>query len=168
MLSAYVGEDKFLKGVSLYLKAHLYANSVTNDLWVGISKSTGTDVINFMDNWVKKVRLTPETYGRLVDLPLTYLQIGFPVVTVTETSGGIKVRQDRFLETGLAEGKDNETIWNIPLSILTFDASGKTIIDKTAVLDSRESTFALDTSKPYKLNAGTNGVCECHSFDYTG
>ncbi|KAJ3908537.1 leucyl aminopeptidase [Lentinula edodes] len=138
MLSAYVGEDKFLKGVSLYLKAHLYANSVTNDLWAGISKSTGTDIINFMDNWVKK--------------------IGFPVVTVTETSGGIKVRQDRFLETGLAEGKDNETIWNIPLSILTFDASGKTIIDKTAVLDSRESTFALDTSKPYKLNAGTNGV----------
>ncbi|KAJ4488175.1 leucyl aminopeptidase [Lentinula aciculospora] len=138
MLSAYVGEDKFLKGVSLYLKAHLYANSVTNDLWAGISKSTGADIINFMDNWVKK--------------------IGFPVVTVTETSEGIKVRQDRFLETGLAEGADNETIWNIPLSILTVDANGEPIVDKTAVLDAREKTFPLDTSKPYKLNAGTNGV----------
>jgi aminopeptidase 2 len=81
-------------------------------------------------------------------------------VTVTEIPEGIKVRQDRFLETGLAEGKDNETIWNIPLSILTVDASGKPAVDKAAVLDTREKTFTLDTSKPYKLNAGTNGVCE--------
>ncbi|KAJ4001405.1 leucyl aminopeptidase [Lentinula boryana] len=138
MLSAYVGEDKFLKGVSLYLKAHLYANSVTNDLWAGISESTGADIISFMDNWVKK--------------------IGFPVVTVSETPEGIKVRQDRFLETGLAEGKDNETIWNIPLSILTVDHNGKTIINRTIVLDAREKIFALDSSKIYKLNAGTNGV----------
>ncbi|KAJ3763765.1 leucyl aminopeptidase [Lentinula raphanica] len=138
MLSAYVGEDKFLKGVSLYLKAHLYANTVTNDLWAGISESTGLDIISFMDNWVKK--------------------IGFPVITVTETPGGIKVRQDRFLETGLAEGKDNETIWNIPLSILKVDANGKSVVDRTAVLDAREKTFKLDTSKIYKLNAGTNGV----------
>ncbi|KAE9406413.1 hypothetical protein BT96DRAFT_963515 [Gymnopus androsaceus JB14] len=138
MLSAHVGQEKFLKGVSLYLKAHLYGNSVTNDLWAGISESTGADIIKFMDNWVKK--------------------IGFPVVTVTETSEGIKVRQDRFLETGLAEGKDNETIWSIPLSILTVDANGKPTVDETAVLDTREKTFAVDTSKPFKLNAGTNGV----------
>jgi aminopeptidase 2 len=57
MLSNYVGEDKFLKGVSLYLKAHLFANSVTEDLWAGISKATGTDIISFMDNWVKKVSI---------------------------------------------------------------------------------------------------------------
>ncbi|KAF5391327.1 hypothetical protein D9757_002062 [Collybiopsis confluens] len=135
MLSNYVGEEKFLKGVSLYLKAHLYANSVTNDLWAGISQATGKDIIKFMDNW-----------------------IGFPVVSVTETANGIKVRQDRFLETGLAEGEDNETTWSIPLAILTIGADGKPIVNKTAVLDTRERTFELDTSKPYKLNAGTNGV----------
>lgn len=81
-------------------------------------------------------------------------------MTVTEIPEGIKVCQDRFLETGLAEGKDNETIWNIPLSILSVDANGKSTVDKTAVLDTREKTFTLDTSKPYKLNAGTNGVCK--------
>jgi aminopeptidase 2 len=37
--------------------------------------------------------------------------MGFPVLTVTETATGIKVRQDRFLETGIAEAKDNETLW---------------------------------------------------------
>lgn len=40
MLSVYVGEDKFLKGVSIYLKKHLYANSVAEDLWAGIQEAT--------------------------------------------------------------------------------------------------------------------------------
>ncbi|EEB88327.1 hypothetical protein MPER_13892, partial [Moniliophthora perniciosa FA553] len=86
--------------------------------------------------------------------------IGFPVLSVTETESGIKVRQDRFLETGVAEEKDNQTIWNVPLSILTVDANGKAVVDNAAVLDAREKTYSLDTSKPFKLNAGTNGVCE--------
>ena len=37
--------------------------------------------------------------------------MGFPVLTVTETEGGITVRQDRFLEDGPAKPEDNETIW---------------------------------------------------------
>ena len=41
--------------------------------------------------------------------------MGFPVVTVTEVDGGIRVRQDRFLETGPAAPKDNETIWSVAL-----------------------------------------------------
>ena len=41
MLATHVGEDKFLKGVSLYLKDHLFGNSVTEDLWKGVSTSTG-------------------------------------------------------------------------------------------------------------------------------
>lgn len=41
MLANYVGEEKFLKGVSTYLKKKLYGNSVTKDLWQGISEATG-------------------------------------------------------------------------------------------------------------------------------
>jgi len=41
MVSNYVGEEKFLKGVSIYLKKHLYANSVSKDLWEGIGEATG-------------------------------------------------------------------------------------------------------------------------------
>lgn len=91
MLAEYVGEEKFLKGVSIYLKAHLYSNTVTEDLWKGIQSATNLDIPRVMDNWVK--------------------EMGFPVVTVTETSDGIHVRQDRFLESGPALPKDNETIW---------------------------------------------------------
>lgn len=91
MLSSYVGEEKFLKGVSLYLKNKLFANSVTHDLWEGISTATGINITELMENWITK--------------------IGYPVLTVTENAKGITVRQDRFLETGAAEPKDNETIW---------------------------------------------------------
>ena len=41
MLAAYVGEETFLRGVTIYLKKHLYANSVSKDLWAGIAESSG-------------------------------------------------------------------------------------------------------------------------------
>jgi aminopeptidase 2 len=57
MLCDYVGEEKFLKGVSLYLKNNLYGNTVTNDLFEGISSATGFDTVRIMDNWIKQVRI---------------------------------------------------------------------------------------------------------------
>ena len=81
MLSHYVGEEKFLKGVSIYLKKHLYANSVTKDLWDGIAESSGMfssrvsagcpelirvagmDVPKVMDNWVKQVSCSPDKFA---------------------------------------------------------------------------------------------------------
>lgn len=48
----------------------------------------------------------------------------------------------------------------VPLAILTVDNEGKPIINNTVVLDTRETFIPLDLSKPFKLNAGTKGVCE--------
>jgi aminopeptidase 2 len=45
--------------------------------------------------------------------------------------------------------------------VLSTDAQGKAVIDRRAVLDKRETELKLDTSKPFKLNAGTVGVCQC-------
>ncbi|KAI0637348.1 leucyl aminopeptidase [Trametes polyzona] len=137
MLASYVGEERFIKGVSIYLKKHMYKNSVTRNLWEGIQAATDLDIPKMMDNWVKK--------------------IGYPVVTVTEKDGGILVRQDRFLETGPADPKDNETIWTIPLNLLTVDGEGKPVLNKDILLDDREKFIPLDTSKPFKLNADTTG-----------
>jgi aminopeptidase 2 len=55
MLSDYVGERAFLKGVSIYLKKHLYGNTVSKDLWDGISEAVGHDVGEMMTTWVGKV-----------------------------------------------------------------------------------------------------------------
>ncbi|KAH9169597.1 leucyl aminopeptidase [Lactarius sanguifluus] len=145
MLSKFVGEEKFLKGVSLYLKKHLYSNTVSRNLWEGIGEATGLDVPRIMDNWVSK--------------------IGFPVLTITETPSGIKVRQDRFLEGGPAKPEDNETIWLVlllfiidPLAIMGLEAPGQALVNNDALLETREAEFVLDTSKPFKVNADTNGV----------
>lgn len=58
MLSNYVGEDRFLKGVSIYLKKRLYANSVSKDLWDGVSEATGLDIPKMMEDWVGKVSIS--------------------------------------------------------------------------------------------------------------
>ena len=56
MLSSMVGQDVFIKGVSIYLKKHRFANAKTADLWAGISESSGQDVAKIMANWTEKVR----------------------------------------------------------------------------------------------------------------
>lgn len=135
MLSYYAGEDAFFKGASIYLKKHLYGTAVTKDLWDGVQEATGLPVPHIMDNWVKKM--------------------GYPVITVREEATGIRLRQDRFLETGPATPEHNETIWSIPLSLLSIGQDRKPSVNRTVLLDTREKTIELDMSKPFKLNAGT-------------
>lgn len=96
MLSAHLGGEKFLSGVSDYLKAHAYSNATTNDLWSALSKASGQDVNSFMDPWVRK--------------------IGFPVVTIAEEPGQVGFRQSRFLISGDVKPEEDETIWWIPLT----------------------------------------------------
>lgn len=136
MLSKLVGEDVFLKGVSIYLKKLAYGNSVTADLWNGISEASGKDVPRIMKNWI--------------------LQQGFPVLTVSEEADSIKVRQNRFLTTGDVKSEEDETLWYVPLAIKS--AHG---VDMEAVLDEkREGEFPLKNAKNsiWKLNGNTIGV----------
>jgi hypothetical protein len=48
----------------------------------------------------------------------------------------------------------------IPLSILTKNGHDTSFIERSHVLSKRETMVDLDTSKPFKLNAGTTGVCK--------
>lgn len=107
--------------------------------------------------------------------------MGYPVVSVAERGDGILVRQDRFLETGPADHKNNQTIWyrallswkatriliafprrTIPLNLLTVAADGSHSIRSDLVLDDREMVVLLDSNQPFKLNAGTTGFCRSH------
>lgn len=42
---------------------------------------------------------------------------------------------------------------------ITSTKDGKTSVDKTVLLKEREAKISLDTSRPFKLNSGTTGVC---------
>ncbi|KAJ7290031.1 leucyl aminopeptidase [Mycena rebaudengoi] len=135
MLMTLLGEELFLKGVSLYLKENKWGNTVANDLWSALGRASGMDVVNLMDRWT--------------------LKTGYPVVTVTEAPGGINVRQNRFLASGVVEAAADETIWTIPLNILTGIPAET--IDKTVFLSEREMFIPLDTSIPFKLNRSNTG-----------
>ncbi|KAI9792331.1 MAG: hypothetical protein M1816_002556 [Peltula sp. TS41687] len=134
MLSAHLGVETFLLGVSNYLKAHSYGNATTNDLWTALSDASGQDVTRFMDDWIRK--------------------IGFPVITVAEEPGQIGVRQSRFLTTGDVKPEEDETIWWIPLGIKT--GSHSTTI-RTEALTVKEQTIRDINDDFYKLNADQNG-----------
>jgi aminopeptidase 2 len=71
MLSKFVGEEKFLKGVSLYLKKHLYSNTVSRDLWEGIGEATGTHVR------ICAVSMANEGYTKDLTFPGSWIA-GFP------------------------------------------------------------------------------------------
>ncbi len=137
MLSNFIGEDVFLKGVSLYLKKRLYGNAETADLWEGIQEASGVDIPAFMKNWI--------------------LKIGHPVLTVEEVDGHLKIRQNRFLINGDVKPEEDETIWNVPLEIKTVK-DGKVAVDHKAVLSEREMTYDLKGAQGFKLNANTTGV----------
>ncbi|KAJ4000685.1 leucyl aminopeptidase [Lentinula boryana] len=135
MLANHVGVDAFLNGVSKYLKAHLYGNSVTNDLWKGVEGATvGFDVAGFMDAYISKP--------------------GFPVIRVTESEGVLHIAQARFLQKEITD--DSNIIWHVPLNILTIDSDGKPCIDKV-VMKERSSSYSVNTNQPFKLNAGSFG-----------
>ncbi|KAE8260863.1 hypothetical protein A4X13_0g94 [Tilletia indica] len=141
MLSNLVGQETFLKGVSIYLKTHVWGNAVTEDLWKGISEASGIDIGKVMGAWIYKQ--------------------GFPVITVTEKDDAIVVRQNRFLLTGDVKPEEDETLWYVPLALRTVDGEGKVQTDQSIVLNSeRELSIPLKGAKDktWKLNADTVGV----------
>jgi hypothetical protein len=48
---------------------------------------------------------------------------------------------------------------SVPLGLVTASVDGQSLVDNTALLETREAEFKLDTTKPFKINADTNGVC---------
>lgn len=137
MLKSVVGEEKFFKGVSIYLKKHLYSNAQSSDLWEGISQSVGKDMGSVMANWT--------------------LKVGFPVITVEESGDSeLKLTQNRFLSTNDVKGGENETLWWVPLEVKTVNG-GKTDVDHDAILSDRSATYKV-SSDSFKLNAETIGL----------
>ncbi|KAI9831082.1 MAG: hypothetical protein M1826_003980 [Phylliscum demangeonii] len=133
MLSTHLGVKTFLSGVSSYLKAHEYGNATTHDLWQALSKASGQDITQYMDNWIRK--------------------IGFPVLNVGEAPGQILLRQARFLSTGDVAAEEDQTLWWIPLGLQT-DGNGSA--PGANALHAKEDTIG-HVGDFYKLNADQTG-----------
>ncbi|KAI5787071.1 peptidase family M1-domain-containing protein [Geopyxis carbonaria] len=131
MLSSYLGQEKFLRGVSNYLKKHSYGNATTEDLWSALGEISGVDIASYMRNWIKL--------------------IGFPFLTVLENPGQITIKQSRFLSTGDVSPLEDATTWWVPLML------NESSVQQISALESKEITIqGLDMTN-FKLNNGQTG-----------
>ena len=135
MISKYIGEETFIKGIRQYLKKHAYGNTQTGDLWAALSDASGKDVERVMDIWTKNV--------------------GYPVVTVTENAKDqeIHVKQNRFLRTADVKPEEDKTLYPVSLGLRT-----KQGVDETLMLSTRDMTFKVSDLDFYKLNADHAGL----------
>ena len=98
MLEDYVGSDNFRAGVRSYMKAHAYGNTVTDDLWREMDKTSGQSITDVAHDFT--------------------LQPGIPLVRVTATAKGLHLAQDRFT----ADGSSKPALtWHVPVKVAGAD-----------------------------------------------
>lgn len=133
MTANWLGEETFIKGISLYLKRHKYGNTKTSDLWAALSEVSGKDVQSYMGVWT--------------------LKQGYPVVRVEERNGGDEVtaKQNRFLTTGDVKPEEDESIFPLDLALETKLGTSE------IMMQTREKSFTAD-QQFYKLNANQTGL----------
>jgi aminopeptidase N len=94
MLESYVGEDAFRTGVRNYIKKHVYGNTVTDDLWRELDKTSSTPVSQIAHDFT--------------------LQAGVPLIRVATTANGVHLTQDRVADDD--SGK-LPTSWHVPVTV---------------------------------------------------
>lgn len=107
MLSTFLTEDLFKKGLSSYLHTFQYSNTIYLDLWEHLQKAVDSQkdielpasVRTIMDRWI--------------------LQMGFPVITVNTSSG--EIHQQHFLldpNSKPTRPSDFNYLWIVPIQYL--------------------------------------------------
>jgi aminopeptidase 2 len=146
MLNAFLGQEVFMNGVRDYLKKFKYENAKTNDLWDYLSKASGKDVSSLMKSWIGKM--------------------GYPLVSVSaEEYDTVKkeqvlhLQQKRFLasESLLTEKKPEETIWWIPLNIVTSDSNVSLPIILSEPAGTIRFSYTSGAESFWKLNYNATG-----------
>ncbi|CAL9734559.1 aminopeptidase 2, mitochondrial [Monosporozyma servazzii] len=133
MISVWLGEDVFIKGVSQYLEKFKYGNAKTEDLWDALAAASGKDVTSVMNIWTKKV--------------------GFPVITVKEDGNEVTFTQNRYFSTGDAEPEEDQTLYPVFLAL-----KSKKGVDTSLELKERSMTVKLDDADFFKVNGEQSGI----------
>ncbi len=135
MLAAYLGEENFRRGLHGYLSRHQYGNATTEDLWQALGEASGKPVKEMMDTWTK--------------------QGGYPVLSVQEKDGSLKLSQARFFLSGIPRKKKDATRWSIPVGVIGSDMSQETF----SLLGKPSGQMSLTGQKNgwVKVNNGQTG-----------
>ncbi|KAM5176502.1 aminopeptidase N [Callospermophilus lateralis] len=115
MLSSFLTEDLFKKGLASYLHTFEYQNTVYQDLWRHLQEAVDNQskielpdhVSNIMDRWI--------------------LQMGFPVITVDTSKG--EISQEHFLldpESNVTRPSQFNYLWIVPITSIRNGIEQKT------------------------------------------
>src|SRR6184192_3072694 len=133
MIEAYIGPDKFQKGVAKYLEKFRYSNASGQDLWSHLQEASGTDVNRIMEAWISKP--------------------GFPIITATLSDKKLNLEQERFL---MAAGIEKQS-WPVPVTMMV---DGK---PQSLLLDKEKAQVNIGPSpKSLKLNVDQTGFYIVH------
>lgn len=127
MIEAYIGKEKFQKGVSNYLQQFRYSNAAGSDLWNHLEKASGVNVSCVMNDWISKT--------------------GYPVVKASLSAGKLSLEQERFLQSGATE----KQTWLIPL---TLEIDGK---PQLILLEKEKTEVKVSNPKSLKINVDRTG-----------
>lgn len=147
MLHGYLGAEDFRDGLRAYLSEHAYKNTVTNDLWSALEKSSGKPVKSFMHAWTS--------------LP------GFPLLKVDNKH----LHQERFYM--VKPEKASHDTWPIPLlggpeAAERLDAHRASHSAHMQKLNRGQSGFYRTLYTPEVLAALTDSVAEFEPLDRLG
>lgn len=124
MLHNYIGDDAFRLGLHNYLTEYSYKNTITENLWSHLAKASNKPVNEVMSTWT--------------------LQMGFPLVTVTEEQQAgrkrlLKLKQERFIADGSSD--NDRLLWKIPITI--FAKSKPNTIAADILMEEAEMSMTL-------------------------
>ena len=93
MIQQYIGHDAFRAGLKDYFATHAYGNTVGNDLWDALEKSSGKQITSIMNTWIS--------------------QPGYPVVSLTRNGDDLQLSQSQFF---VGPHEPSSRTWPIPLN----------------------------------------------------
>ncbi len=93
MLQYYVGDGAFQDGLKQYFSDHAYKNTVANDLWSAIARTSKKDVASLMNSWLS--------------------QPGYPVVHALRSGNTLHLSQEQFF---VGPHQPSSRSWSIPLN----------------------------------------------------
>ncbi len=136
MIEDAVGEAGFRDGIRRYMKAHAYANTVTDDLWREIAAATGQPIAEIAHDFTR--------------------QPGVPLVMVGATScvdgtTTVPLAQSRFETDGQTQ---NPAGWHIPVRLRVLEGGAEA---RVLLAPGTPQTVRLRGCGPVVVNAGQAG-----------
>ena len=130
MIEGYLAEEKFREGIRLYMRRHRESNATADDLWGALAEASGQPILELANGWIR--------------------QTGYPLVTLREEGGKLRISQRRFFSD--PQAAPEPTQWLVPL-VLRVDGR-----ERRVLLRSQEETIDLGGKASWVLaNAGARG-----------